>query len=112
MHHGAEKILLYIDKYFKMKPGSIGDPNIYLGATIKKIRIHNCVEAWASSPSKYVWASIDTIAKYLTNLGDKQWTMPKKASNPFEGGHKPKLDVTPLLNPELTLWFALLIGML
>jgi hypothetical protein len=38
--------------------------------------------------------------------------MPKKASNPFEGGYKPKLDVTPLLNPELASWFALLIGML
>ncbi len=55
---------------------------------------------------------IDTVAKYLTNLGDKQWSMPKKASNPFEGGYEPKLDVTALLNLELALWFALLIGML
>ena len=71
VHHAAEEILLRIDKYFKMKPGSIGNPNIYLGATIKKMRLHNGVEAWASSPSKYVWASTDTFAKYLANLGDE-----------------------------------------
>ena len=38
--------------------------------------------------------------------------MPKKASNSFEGGYKPALDVIPLLNPELASLFALLIGML
>ncbi len=37
--------------------------------------------------------------------------MPKKASNPFEGGYELKLDVTPLLN-QLALWLASLIGML
>jgi hypothetical protein len=112
MHHAAEEILLRINKYFKMKPGSIGDPDIYLGATIKKMHLHNDLEAWASRPLKYVRALIDTIAKYLTNLGDKQWSMPKKASNPFEGGYEPELDVRPLLNPELASWFASLIGML
>jgi hypothetical protein len=40
--------------------------------------------------------------------------MPKKASNLLKGGYDyvPKLDDTPLLNLELALWFALLIGML
>jgi hypothetical protein len=54
IHHDAEAVLLRLDKYFKMKPGSIGDPNVYLGATIKKMRLANGMEAWASSRSKYV----------------------------------------------------------
>ena len=83
VHHDVEDILLQLDKYFKMKPGLIGDPDIYLGATIRKMGLANGVMAWASSPSKYVWASVDTVMKYLTNLGDKRWSMPKKAFNSF-----------------------------
>jgi hypothetical protein len=95
-----------------MKPGSIRDPDIYLGATIKTMRLANGVEAWASSPSKYVRALVDTVTKYLTHLGDKRWSMPKKAANPFKGGYKPKIDVTPPLNAELASWYASFIGML
>ncbi len=38
VHHDAEYVLLCLDKYFKMKPVSIGDPDVYLGATIKQMR--------------------------------------------------------------------------
>jgi hypothetical protein len=95
-----------------MKPGSIGDPDVCLGATIKQMCLANGVMAWASSPSKYVWASVDTVTKYLTNLGDARWSMPKKASNPFPGDYEPEMDTTPTLNPELASWYASLIGML
>ena len=37
IHHDALSILARLDKYFKMKPGSIGDPSMYLGATLKKM---------------------------------------------------------------------------
>ncbi len=53
---------------------------------------------------------IDTVTKYLADLGDKQWKMRKKAANPFKGGYKPELDVTPLLGAELASWYASLIG--
>ncbi len=33
-HHGSLLCLHEIDKYFKMKPGSMGDPNFYLGAKV------------------------------------------------------------------------------
>ena len=39
IHHNALSILAWLDKYFKMKPGLIGDPSIYLGATLKKMRL-------------------------------------------------------------------------
>ena len=55
---------------------------------------------------------VDTVTKYLTHLGDKQWSMPKKATNPFEGGYKPKINATPPLNAELASWYASLISML
>jgi hypothetical protein len=33
-HHHSLLCLHEIDKYFKMKPGSIGDPDFYLGAKV------------------------------------------------------------------------------
>ena len=51
VHHDVEDVLLRLDKYCKMKPGSIGDPDAYLGATIKQMRLANGVMTWASSPS-------------------------------------------------------------
>ena len=38
VHHDAMTILMKIDKYFKLKPSSIGDPDIYLGAKLKYTR--------------------------------------------------------------------------
>jgi hypothetical protein len=111
VHHDATDVLLCL-RYFKMKLGSIDDPNIYLGATLKQMHLANGVMAWASSQSKYVWASVNAVTKYLTNLGDKRWSMPKKGFNPIPGDYKPELDTTPTLNPELTLWYASFIGML
>jgi len=40
IHHDAEGALLQIDKFFPMKAGSIGDPDIYLGS-----KLHKCGKA-------------------------------------------------------------------
>ena len=80
IHHDATEVLLHLDEYFKMKPRLIGDPDVYLGATIKQMHLANGAMAWASSPLKYVWALVDTVMKYLTKLGDRRWSMPKKAA--------------------------------
>jgi len=34
IHHDAMPVLMKIDKYFKLKPSSIGDPDIYLGGLL------------------------------------------------------------------------------
>jgi hypothetical protein len=36
IHHDSLSILARLDKYFKLKPSSVGDPTMYLGATVKK----------------------------------------------------------------------------
>ena len=112
IHHDALSILAKLDKYFKLKPGSIGDPKMYLGATLKKMTLDNGVSAWASSPAKYVWASVENVEKYLKDLGDERWKLPSKCSNPFELDYEPELDGSKELNPEMASWYASLIGML
>ena len=39
IHNDAESVLRRIDNYFKLKPTLIGDPDIYLGAKLKNMRI-------------------------------------------------------------------------
>ena len=112
VHHDALSILARLDKYFKLKPGSVGDPGMYLGATVKKMILDNGVSAWASSPAKYVWASVEIVEKYIKDLGVEEWKLPRKCSNPFELDYKPELDGTPELNAELSSWYMSLIGML
>ena len=49
MHHSADKTLHELDHSFKMKSGSIGDPNMYLGAKMRKVVLEKVVQAWDTS---------------------------------------------------------------
>jgi hypothetical protein len=52
VHHDPWTSLAQIDKYFKMRPGSIMEPTFYLGAKLKKTVMPNGVVAWGMSSSK------------------------------------------------------------
>ena len=41
IHHSPEEELNKINKFFKMNAGSIGDPDIYLGAKAKPMKMNN-----------------------------------------------------------------------
>ena len=52
IQHDDGDILRRIDKYFKIKPRSIGDPYIKLGAKLKKTRLANGAWEWKKYPRK------------------------------------------------------------
>jgi hypothetical protein len=52
--HDALGDLNKIDLYFKMKKGSIGFPDIYLGSRLRSVVLPNGVKSWLMSPTKYV----------------------------------------------------------
>ena len=64
VHHDAMTTLINIDKYFKLKPSSIGDPDIYIGANLKYTRAANGVWCWTLSPSKYVQEAARTARHF------------------------------------------------
>jgi hypothetical protein len=72
VHHDAMMVSKEIDKYFCMKPGSIGDPSYYLGARLSLIKLPNGVQAWAMSPSKYLQNAVRNIKEYLKKIGDSR----------------------------------------
>ena len=95
-----------------MNPELIGDPLMYLGATLKKMQLAIGKYAWASSPAKYVWASCENVKRYLTDLGDRKWKVPSHCVNQFAADYEPELDESELLDPDLAPCYESLIGMI
>ena len=113
IYHDTETVLRRIDKYFKLKPSSIGDPDIYLGAKLKKMRLENGVWAWANSSARYVKELVANVENYFSGLDGVCWQLPKKnAENPFIGYYVPEIEYTPALEHDLASWCQSFIGML
>ena len=98
IHHAADTDLHELDHLFKMKSGSIGDPNMYLGAKLSKVVLKNGVEAWATSSSKYVQEAVSNSEAYFhEHFGGRKFA--KKVVNPFESDYDPLVDLSAELGP-------------
>ena len=88
IHLDANNVLRRINKYFNIKPSSIGDPDIYLGAKLNKTRIENGVWARANSTEIYVKESVATVENYLIEVDNACWQLlNNKTENPFVGDY-------------------------
>ena len=110
----AEGELHRLDRYFKMKEGSIGDPDIYLGGKITQMLVEgpngdSCL-AWGISPTKYVSTAIENVEHYLKRNFDRK--LQKRAGAPFASKYRPKLDISPELDNELASYYQSQIGIL
>ena len=83
-----------------MKPGSIADPDFYLGNKLKMTTLPNGVHAWGMSSSKYVQEAVINIDKYLTSgqLGEKR--LQKQVRSQWPSGYIPELDTSDELNDK------------
>jgi hypothetical protein len=109
VHHDGEKVLRSLDKYFKMKPGSIGDPKFYLGAKLRPIRLPNGVSAWSMSPAKYLQDAVRNVKEHLKKDGA---SLPRRAATPFAAGYRPEVDTTPELDADAAWYYQSQIGIL
>ena len=59
IHHDSMSILNRIGKFFKLKDDeNNGEPDMYLGAKLRKTTLDNGVETWTLSPNKYVQEAV------------------------------------------------------
>ena len=93
--HDATAALKELDRYFPMKKGSIGDPDLYLGAKLRKVTLANGVEAWSLSPSKYVQEAVRTTEARMRKKGI---LFVKRVSRPWPANYVAELDATPELD--------------
>ena len=61
IYREAESTIRKVDEYFHTKLGFIGDPDIYLGTKLRKVRLHNGVVAWAIIPIKYINDAVNNM---------------------------------------------------
>ena len=87
-----------LGKRFTLKPGSIKEPDTYLGVDIKKFRIHMSDEPekvrWAFESTSYVKKAISDIEK---ELEDSNLKLIPNAKTPIASGYRPELDTSPKL---------------
>lgn len=97
IHHSAQEELNKIDEVFKMKPGSIGDPDIDLGANVKKMEMPNGVEAWDLSTSKCVQEAVRNCEEgFKEHFPKREGT--GRFSNPFPTDSDPDLNISEKLD--------------
>ena len=65
IHKNARSVLDKIDKFIKLKASFVGNPDVYLGAKLRKVRLENDVMCWSVSPSKYVQEAVRNCQSYL-----------------------------------------------
>ncbi len=112
VHHDAMSVLGQLNEYFPLKPKSVGDPDIYLGAKLAKTKLTNGVLAWALSPSRYVNQAVKNCASHLSVKFNGKYKLPKQADCPFPNEYFPETDVTEPLTPELASFYQQLIGVM
>ena len=111
IHHSAEEELDRTDKFFKMKAGLIGDPDIYLGAKVKPMKMNNGVTAWVISPSRYVNEAVKNCEKWIQeNMPEHKHSC--RASHPFPTDYDPDLDTTAQFDEEQATQYQSQIGIL
>ena len=111
IHHDAMQCLKDIDRFFKMKPGSIGDPDFYLGAKLHPIQLSDGVMAWAMSSSKYIQAAVNNVKDYLAKTYPGHGLL-KCATAPLPINSLPELDIMPELDPNKASFYQSQIGVL
>ena len=121
-----EYILLYVDdalaiseepdaalheigKYFKLKPGSVGPPKLYLGAKMAISELPNGSKAYSMSPSKYIQDTLKNVERKIKEHG---YELHSSAKTPLAKKYRPEIDVSPMLSPEDMNLYQSLIGSL
>ena len=112
IHHDAMTVLKRINKYLPLKPDSVGDPDMYLGAKLRQTELTNGVWAWALSPSKYVNQAVKNCETHLRERFDGKYSLPKKAKNPYRMGYEPELDESSPLDADAAAYYQSIIGVM
>ena len=112
IHDDPMTVLNRINDYMPLKPGSVGDPDIYLGAKLRRTRLDNNVWAWSLSPSKYVEQAVKNCQQHLKDKLNGKYQVPARADNPFPVEYKPETDTSDPLDPEHSSFYQHLIGVM
>ena len=104
-------IMNQLGEFYELKPESVKEPDLYLGANIEKIQVKDGRTVYGMSSRTYVKNSVKVV-KALLREDDPDAKLKSTAKNPFPSGYKPELDVTLELNDQMTSRYLQLMGIL
>ena len=87
-------IMADIGKLYELKPESVKEPDIYLGANIDRLQLPNGRSEWSMSSRTYIKNALKVVEVLLQEEEDSEAKLKSTARNPFPSGYKPELDVT------------------
>ena len=102
--------LLQVDKYFPIKPASLGPLKTYPGGTVSNIQLPNGVHAWAFSLLQYVHEAVKSVEEHLEKVGGD--LMSKKPGTPIPTSYRPELNITPELISIDAAYYQSIVGIL
>jgi hypothetical protein len=104
--HQPQEAMDYLSSKYKLKEGSIKEPDSYLGADIKKLNIDNSADPmktrWAMLLDTYVKRSVADVERELLQINKRLAT---KVTTPIHLGYQPELDTMPELDPKRTSYY-------
>ena len=113
--HAPRSTLEAIGEICEIKDGKIDEPETHLGAQVYMHHLPDGTSAWALTCEKCIKNAIATVEMMLdgdARNGAAAHKLKSTAVTPFPTSHKPELDFTKELGPELLSRYRQLIGIL
>jgi hypothetical protein len=100
-----------LQKFYRLKEGSIGKPSTYLGAQIREHHLPDNPgkRIWSMSADKYLKEALYNVENILRQ---DNLALPTKVSTPLTSNYRPELDVSPILNASQHNLYQQLVGIL
>ena len=114
IHHNPDLFMNCLEKIYRLKDNSTGEPERYLGSNIEKVQLENGDITWSMHSREYVQNAIRNLEQTLKNDGAAPLKVfgKRAGERPFPANYRPELDVSPLLKDELANRYLQLIGIL
>ena len=110
LSYSCGPIMDRIGKLYRLKDGSVGSLDLYLGASIGKTN-NGERDMRTMSSDRYISAAIKSVEAYLEEVGERLRGK-VRAVTPFASGYKPELDSSNLLGSVEATNYQELIGVL
>jgi hypothetical protein len=112
--HEPHKVMAYLASQYTLKPGSVKEPNTYLGAQISKFYIDGAPDPekprWAMSSEAYVKQAVSDVE--LVELSSVDLCLPTRVTTPLSQGYQPELEQLRELDSKSGQYYQSLIGVL
>ena len=111
--HDPKSVMEYLASRYTLKPGSVQEPELYLGSQVSKFYIEGAEDPekprWAMSSEKYVKQAVADVELELSHVDQ---CLPTRVTTPLSQGYRPELDQSREVDGKRGQYYQSLIGVL